>query len=446
MALSRRAFLRGASVAAGAALGPQPVLAQITGKTATPASLQDWAAVRRLFDLTAGRVHAALFFLASNPRPVRVVMEEMRRRLDANPLDTVEQGALVPSDKNRSERSRAAIARYIGARPDEVAFANSTTHGLAVAYHGLSLRAGDEVLASEHDHFSHLDTIRLVAERTGASMRRVRLFEPHDASAATAEGVVKTFIDAISPATRVLGVTWVHSSSGLKVPLAALATALREVNARRDPERRVLMVVDGVHGLGADELKPAESGVDVFVAGLHKWMLAPRGTGIVWARADTWARMRPLVVSYESIDLYDAWMAGKPAPSLPRASWFGLGGFQAYEHIWAVAAAVELHEAIGRARVAQRIRELNTHAREELSKMAHVRVRTPKDPALCGGITAFDVEGMDGEAAVNKLHERSVLAAASPYRPTYARLSFGIANSEEDVETALNAVRALAAR
>lgn len=446
MAFSRRAFIRGASVAAGAALGPRPVLAQITGKTATPASLQDWAAVRRLFDLTAGRVHAALFFLASNPRPVRMVTEEMRRRLDANPLDTVEQGALEPSDKNRSERARAAIARYIGARPQEVAFANSTTHGLAMAYHGLPLRAGDEILASEHDHYSHLDTIRLVAERTGATARRVRLFEPHDASAATAEGVVKTYIDAISPATRVLGVTWVHSSSGLKLPLAALAAALREVNARRDPERRVLLVVDGVHGLGVDELKPAESGVDIFVAGLHKWMLAPRGTGIVWARPETWARMKPLVVSYEDIDLYEAWLAGKPPAGPARATWFGLGGFQAYEHIWAIPAAVELHEAIGTARVAQRIRELNTHAREELGKMAHVRLRSPKDPALCAGITAFDVAGMDGETAVKKLHDHSVLGAASPYRPAYARLSFGIANSEEDVETALNAVRALAAR
>jgi selenocysteine lyase/cysteine desulfurase len=237
----------------------------------------------------------------------------------------------------------------------------------------------------------------------------------------------------------------VHSSSGLKLPLAALATALRAVNASRDPARRVLLVVDGVHGLGADELRPAESGVDIFVAGLHKWMLAPRGTGIVWAKADTWARMKPLVVSYEDINLYEAWMAGKP-PAALRAASFGLGGFQAYEHIWAVSAAVELHEAIGRARVAQRIRGLNTHAREELAKMSHVRLRSPKDPALCAGITAFDVEGMDGETAVKKLHDRSVLGAASPYRPAYARLSFGIANSEEDVETALNAVRALASR
>ncbi|MHB0972068.1 MAG: aminotransferase class V-fold PLP-dependent enzyme [Thermoanaerobaculia bacterium] len=75
-----------------------------------------------------------------------------------------------------------------------------------------------------------------------------------------------------------------HSSSGVKLPLREIASAVREVNASRDAAKRVVLVVDGVHGLGAESPDVVATGVDVFVSGLHKWMLAPRGTGFVWAR------------------------------------------------------------------------------------------------------------------------------------------------------------------
>jgi isopenicillin-N epimerase len=324
-----------------------------------------------------------------------------------------------------------------------VAITNSTTHGLAVVYHGLSLGPGDEILNTAHDHIVHLETVRLVAERSGATARRVRLFEGHDARAATPEGLVRTLRDAISPATRVLGVTWVHSSRGLKLPLRPLADAVREVNAKREPGRRVTLLVDGVHGLGADDPRVAETGVDVFVSGLHKWMLAPRGTGMVWARPELWARMRPINFSFSAEELYLAWMEGR-APRPPvRASWFGLGGFQAYEHIWAIPAAVELHEGIGPARVKERIQALNGRLRQELATMPHVRLRTPKDPTLCAGLTAFEVDGLSPDEVVKKLRGQRVLASSSPYTPTYARLSFGIANSEADVDRGIAAVRGL---
>lgn len=326
-----------------------------------------------------------------------------------------------------------------------MALTNSTTHGLALAYHGLSLGPGDEILNTAHDHLVHLETVRLVTERCGATARRVRLFEGHDASAATMEGLVGTLRNAIGPATRVLGVTWVHSSSGLKLPLRPLAEAVRELNDKREPGRRVTLLVDGVHGLGADDPRVAETGIDVFVSGLHKWMLAPRGTGLVWARPELWARMRPIHYSFNSKELYEAWMEGRAPRPPARASWFGLGGFQAYEHIWGIPAAVEMHEAIGPARVKQRILALNGKLRDALSAMPHVRLRTPKDPGLCAGITAFEVEGLSPEDVVKKLRTQRVIASTSPYTPTYARLSFGIANSPADVDRAIAAVRGLRA-
>ncbi|HSB62394.1 MAG TPA: aminotransferase class V-fold PLP-dependent enzyme [Vicinamibacteria bacterium] len=443
MRLSRRGFIGTTALSGGAALLPAELLARTTASAPPPVDLRDWDAVRRLFELSPDYVHAALFLLSSHPRPVREAVDEMRRALDANPADVLEEGAFGPPEHNLDLRATAAVARYIGASADDVALVNSTTHGLAVAYQGLSLGPGDEILNTAHDHVVHLETVRLVSERCGASARQVRLFEGHDASAATTDPLVRTLRNAISPATRVLGVTWVHSSSGLKLPIRPLAEALREVNEHREPGRRVTLLVDGVHGLGADDPRVAETGIDVFVSGLHKWMLAPRGTGIVWARPELWARMRPINFSYNAEDLYVAWIEGRPPRPPARASWFGLGGFQAYEHIWAIPAAVEMHEAMGPARVKERILTLNGTVREELSKMPHVRLRTPRDPELSAGITAFEVEGLSPHEVVKKLRTHRVIASVSPYRPTYARLSFGIANSEADVDRAVAAVRAL---
>jgi isopenicillin-N epimerase len=451
MNLSRRTFLGTAALSGAAAVAPSQLLAAPRAPATTPAftpasaavDLHDWNAVRALFELEPDRVHAALFFLASHPRPVRDEVERLRKRLDANPHDAVEEAAFGPPEHNLGDKSLSAIARYIGGSPADVALTNSTTHGLALVYQGLPLGAGDEMLTSEHDHFVHHESVRLVAERTGATARRVRLFEGHDASAATAEGIVRALKEAISPATRTLGVTWVHSSSGLKLPLRALAAALREVNGGREPARRVILVVDGVHGLGADDPKVAETGVDVFVSGLHKWMLAPRGTGFVWARPEIWARMRPSAPSFGSGELFGAWFEGRTPPGPPRASYFSLGGFQAFEHVWAIAKAIELHEAIGPERVKERVQALNGRAREELARAPHVQLRTPRDPSLCAGITAFEVDGLAPRDAVERLREQRVVATTSPYRPSYVRLSFGIANSEGDVEKALAAVRGL---
>src|SRR4029079_12900270 len=106
----------------------------------------------------------------------------------------------------------------------------------------------------------------------------------------------------------------------------------------------------------------------------------------------------------------------RPAAGPAQASWFSLGGFQAYEHIWGIPAAVELHEAIGPARVKARIAELNGAAREQLARIPFVHVRTPMSPALSSGITCFEVDGMKPEEVLKGLLARKVVASTSPSR------------------------------
>lgn len=443
MNVTRRNFLSTSALGAGAALLPLDVFAAAAASVAKAGDLGDWKAVQRLFDLTPEYTHAAMFFLSSHPKPVREVVEQMRRKLDRNPVDTVEEGTFGPIDHNLIAQTCIAIGKYIGGDPYDIALTQNTTTGLAVAYHGLPLKAGDEVLVSEHDHIVHHESVRLANERSGAVMRKARLFDPHDASGATVPSIVARYREAITPKTRVLGITWVHSSSGVKLPLAEIAAMVREVNAARPEAERIVVVVDGVHGFGCEDPNIAATGVDLFAAGLHKWIFGPRGTGFVWGKPEVWARMRPIVPSFMAQELFMAWVEERAPRPPARAGWFSPGGFQAYEHYWGVPAALELHARIGPARIAERIHALNGAAKEELAKMPHVKLRTPRSAALSAGLIAFEVDGMAPDAVVRRLREKKIIASTSPYRITYARLSFGLANSEADVERAVAAVRSL---
>jgi selenocysteine lyase/cysteine desulfurase len=204
------------------------------------------------------------------------------------------------------------------------------------------------------------------------------------------------------------------------------------------------MVLDGVHALGAVDETVSELGCDFMCAGTHKWMLAPRGTGIVWARTAEWARLRPTVPTFASLDAWNAWMK-REAP-VPAATGFDHtpGGFQAYEHQWAMGAAFRFHEKIGRARVAGRIRELNDRCKRALAAIPGVRVVTPMDPALSAGIVCFEVNGMDAGEVGQRLMARHIVAGPSPYLPSYPRFAPSLVNNEAEVDTAVGVVREIA--
>ena len=433
---SRRTFLVTSALATGAA-AVRPVLAQQPQTSAT-----DWNSVRRQFDLDPRYVHASLFFITSHPRPVREAIDLYRKRVDANPFETVEHLTFGPDDVNQTLKVTTALAKYIGADVDDIALTQNTTTGLALIYHGLPLIAGDEVLTTNHDHYSHHESIRLATERSGATSRRIALFD--DSAKASADEIVDRIRTAISPKTRVVGVTWVHSSSGLKTPIRRIADMLAVVNRERAPERRVLLVVDGVHGIGVEDPAIVAMGMDAFSAGTHKWIFGPRGTGFVWAKPDVWASMRPLIPTFNALEPYEAWSEERPPKAPARGSWFSPGGFQAFEHFWALGSALDFHKSIGSKRITDRIHELNGQMKEGLASMPRVKLYTPRSAELSSGIVCFDVEGMKQVDVVKRLHDQhKILASTSPYAVSYARVSFGIANSETEVEKTIKAIRGL---
>jgi selenocysteine lyase/cysteine desulfurase len=340
-------------------------------------------------------------------------------------------------------RVTAAAAAYLGGKPEEVALTSSTTMGLALIYNGLRLQPGQEILTTTHDHFVHHDAIRLAADRTGAAVRKVALYNA--GSAADADEMVARLKAAVGAKTRLVGLTWVHSSTGVRLPIQRLAEALRAINLGRGPDDKALLVVDGAHGFGAVDENVADLGCAFFSSGTHKWILAPRGTGLVWAPAANWALVRPTIPSFMSEAAYDAWQNGQ-APTAPiGASDVSPGGFFAYEHQWAAAEAFAFHGQIGRARIAARIAEMNSRIKTGLAALPHVTLHTPRSPALSAGINCFEVRGIAPEEVVRRLLDRRIVASNSPYKVTYARLSAGIMNTPEEIDRALQAVAALRA-
>jgi isopenicillin-N epimerase len=444
MSLSRRRLLvAGTLTATASALAPVIGFAdRIRRPGLLPPELDDWQTVREQFDLDPAYIHLGLFYLTSHPRPVREAIERLRRRLDQNPFLTVEQGMFEDHRPKLYDGVRAALGRYSGADPKDIALTSNTTTGLSLIYHGLPLRPGDEILTTDQDHYVQHESIRLAAERTGATWRKIAIFESY--ATISADQIVERIRKGIGRKTRVVGLTWVHSSSGLRMPLRRVADAIAEVNAGRNPEDRVLLVVDGVHGFGVEDPNIPALGADLFAAGLHKWIFGPRGTGFVWARPEVWTTMRPLIPTFQTLELFNAWAEGHPPTGPAHAAMFSPGGFQAYEHHWAVPAAIDFHQRIGPARITERIHQLNGQLREGLSKMPHVVTYTPASPDLRSGLVCFDVKGLKASETVARLLARNIIGSTTPYRVPLSRLSCGIMNTPVEVETTLRAVSSLA--
>jgi selenocysteine lyase/cysteine desulfurase len=121
------------------------------------------------------------------------------------------------------------------------------------------------------------------------------------------------------------------------------------------------------------------------------------------------------------------------------------GGFHSFEHRWALDAAFAFHQAMGKARVRDRIHALNSQLKEALSGMPHVTLHTPRTTDLSAGIVCFEVRGLAPEGVVQQLRRRDIVSSVTPYATHYARLAPGLLNNPEEVDRVIKAVHELQA-
>jgi selenocysteine lyase/cysteine desulfurase len=311
--------------------------------------------------------------------------------------------------------------------------------GLALVYSGLKLRPGDEILQTTHDHYSTDLSLALRAERTGAKVRRISLYD--DPATISEESIVSNLRKGISDSTRVIAVTWVHSSTGVKLPLRAMADAIGEINEKRAEEDQLLFCVDGVHGFGVEDQDVSKLGCDFFIAGTHKWIFGPRGTGVVWGNDRAWQESVAVIPSFSAS--YNVWLGFESQDQVPVGQHMSPGGFHSFEHRWALPAAFELHLQLNKARVQERIHQLNTQTKEGLAKMSHVKLHTPMSSELSSGLVCFEVDGVGPEEVVKRMHDQSIIMSSTPYRDSYPRFAPSLINNENEIDRALAGIAAM---
>ncbi|WP_299488139.1 aminotransferase class V-fold PLP-dependent enzyme [Acaryochloris sp. IP29b_bin.137] len=423
MAWTRRNFLLTAGL--GTAAGTL-VPSQAAGNANTSPHQQefkDWRAVRRHFNLDPRYIHMAGLLLASHPAPVQTAIDRHRQGLDENPTHY-----LYDHRQDLVAEVRDNAADYLGVQSEDIALTDSTTMGTALVINGLSIQPDQEMLTTTFDYYSTHTSLKYKAARTGAMVKEIPLYR--DIQTVTEDEMVETLIKGVGSKTRLVTATWVHSSTGLKVPIAKIADQLQELNQNRSDEDRILFFVDGVHGLGVEDDALPTLGCDFFVAGTHKWMFAPRGSGFIWGKPATQDAVTPTIPTFTGGAGWGGWMTP--------------GGFKSFEHQWAMAQAFAFHQQMGKKRVTQRLHSLSRQLKKGLSNMRHVKLYTPMEDDLSAAIVCFDVKGLTPKAVVAKLKANNIIASTTPYEVSYARLTPGVYNTPDEIDRVLKQIRELA--
>lgn len=428
--MDRRSFLQNTGLVIGAS-----VLAK---SCATPGSsakaIDTWEGVRAQFPLAKDKIHMAQMFLASHPKPVADEIERHRKLFDAAPVNYFEDNFQTIDGK-----IAGAAAKYMGCAPGEVGLTDSTTQGLSTIYNGLTeYCAGGEILTSTHDHYATEKSLEFAAARAKAVIKRISLYD--DPAKADASAIVDIISKNTTEKTRVIALTWVHSSTGVKIPISKISEMVAKKNETRD--NKIIFCVDGVHAFGIENISMEELGCDFFAAGTHKWLFGPRGTGLMYGKKKSWSVMRPTTPAF-TFAAYGDWLELVPPDyELTFTDLYSPGGFHSFEHRWALNTAFEWMMSIGKERVAKRTEELSTRLKNGLSSIPHVKLLTPIDPSLSAGINCFDVEGMSPDDVVKHLYEKhGIIGSAAPYKRMCVRLTPSIVNNEEEVDKCLAALK-----
>ena len=381
-----------------------------------------WDGLRGEFPLATKHRQFATMVLASTPQRVSESIDRHRDGLDAEGFSTFAEKTV--GIKTAVE----AVDKYFDTEFGCTAITHNTTMGLAQVLGGVRMYPGQEILTSTNEHAATMETLRFRNERDGTTYRQVPLYR--DSRTVTAGEIVRNVEAGIRSQTRVLALTWVYSSDGVKLPLARIGDIVERENARRPrPEDRLLFVVDGVHGFGVEDVKFPDMKCDFFVSGCHKWIFGPRGTGIIAGRREAWPHIVPVVATLASPTRFPALI------HIP-------GGLVAFEHQWALAEAFDFHRnVLVKSEVQARVRELVADFKVRLCALGAHTV-TPSSADLSSGIVCFDVKGQTANETVKKLKEVGVIASTSAFDATagrsHVRFSVSILNNEDDIQAAAN--------
>ena len=391
----------------------------VKGATGAPEAANEayWSLVKRQFPLADHLIYLNAANVCPASRPVLDRHAEFMRDFESN-----------PSFQNRAkyepmrERLRDKLAGLLRASADEIAITRNTSEGTNIVVKGVDLKAGDEVLITDHNHPSNNDSWKVRAQREGFTVKSLPIRVP----AASRDELIAQVEKAVTPATKVIAITHLTSTTGILFPAREIAEIARK--------RGIWMHLDGAQTFGALDVNLKEIGCDSYSASAHKWMMGPLEAGVLFVRSDRIPQIWPSIVTAGWTD------------HLKGARKLEVYGQRDDPRIVALESAVDFALLIGMSAIESRVRLLATSMKEQLSQVPGVRLKTNIQPELSGGVVKADIGRVPTKQAYDALwNDHRISIAMTPSGDSQGlRFSPHIYNSREEIQRAVAAVKALA--
>lgn len=379
---TRRSFLRSLAGATAAA----PVLKNealrrldaanvgVAGKSVDEIAMDEdyWFEVQQAF--TVDRSLINLNNGGVSPAP-KIVQDAMKRDLDYSneaPVRTM-WGDLEP----HIEGVRRRLAADFGCDVEEMAITRNASESLEIAQFGIDLEPGDEILTTDQDYGRMLTTWDQRVRREGIAVNKVSFSNPPESH----QELVDMFASAFTPKTRVLHFCHITNLAGLIFPVKEICGLARE--------RGIHTIVDGAHAYAHFPFKRDDLDCDYYGTSLHKWLLAPHGTGFLYVRREKINDLWPLMAAPDHMN----------------------GNIRKFEEIGthpaanhnAIAEALTFHQAIGAERKAARLRFLRDRWMRYFDGMPGVKIHTSFDPSMSCGLANIGLEGVEPGAIASHM-------------------------------------------
>ncbi len=315
-----------------------------------------------------------------------------------------------------SARTYGLVGALLGAAPDQVALIRNATAAFGMAANGLPLGAGDEVLYSSLNHVGATASWQSASESRGFSVRRFH-FPIDDPASLSTDDVTAAYLGAISDATRALVIPHVDNIFGLRHDVKAIAAGARERGVE-------WILVDAAQSVGMFDIDFKDLGVDVYATSAHKWLQAPKGTGVMALSKAAIAQMRPLVTTWGH------------ERSEGTARLFTDFGTRDMAKLLTIGDAIEFHQRTNEGRE-ERLGRLREDLMGRVDSVAKFEWRSPRSYAD-GGASVVAVGLKEGSArdVARALFEdhRIVVRGFTGPGMNHVRVSPNALNTEADIE------------
>jgi isopenicillin-N epimerase len=423
--VTRRAFLGAGTTTALTLAFTNDSLARVAAATARTAAapISDvaadenyWREIQESFTLDRTIINLNNGGCCPSPR---VVHEAFKRYLDISNQSPVYHMWQILEPNVESVRRR--LAAEFGCSPDEMAITRNASEALQIAQLGIDLQPGDEVVTTNQDYGRMLDTWDARARRHGITVRKISFPVPPPSM----DDLADRLISAIGPKTKVLHFCHITNLTGQIFPVKKICDAARA--------KGVKTIVDGAHAFAHFPYKVSDLGCDYYGTSLHKWLLAPIGTGFLYVRRE---------------NIEGLWELTPTAASRAKdiRKFEEIGTHPAANHN-AIAEAISFHDGIGIERKAARLRYLRNRWVERLTATGRFKVHTSLDPAQSCAIGTVQVLGVDTGKAVQQLWDKWRIIATPINHAEYTgiRVTPNVYTTLEEIDTFGDAMEKVAA-